>query len=99
MLIKPSDEAMTSAMIDELCHGRHFCAALAEAREIEAAKIAKTARQFKGHKAFRHVAEIPQDEYYRIALKYGQECWDDREFVRDFQRFEPALKVHDMLGK
>jgi hypothetical protein len=38
-----------------------------------------------------HLAEIPQREYLQMAQKYGTECWDDREFVRDFQKNEPTM--------
>jgi hypothetical protein len=47
-------------------------------------------------KHFRHVAEIPQREYLLMANKYGEECWQDREFVRDFQRLEPTMAVHKL---
>jgi hypothetical protein len=31
-----------------------------------------------------------------MAQKYGSECWNDREFVKDFQRLEPDLAVCKM---
>lgn len=87
---------MNQALINELCSGRQFVEALGKRREIEAAKIAAQSRAQGANKNFRHVAEIPQHEYLTMVNKYGVECWDDREFVRDFQRFEPEMAVHKM---
>jgi hypothetical protein len=38
-----------------------------------------------------HLAEIPQREYLQMIHKYGDECWTDREFIRDFQKHEPTM--------
>jgi hypothetical protein len=89
-----SDEAMTAALVRELCTGRQLMDAMGHKREIEAAVIAKASRDAKPSKHFRHIAEIPQREYLLMANKYGVECWNDREFIRDFQRFEPEMAVH-----
>lgn len=88
--------AMDDALVRELCTGRQFMDALSHRREIEAAAVAKQSRQMGAGKNFRHLAEIPQREYLLMAQKYGVECWDDREFVRDFQRLEPTMAVHKM---
>lgn len=85
-----SEELMTQALINELCSGRRFMEAMEGKRELEAAAIAQQHRGQKGG-SFRHIAEIPQREYLLMANKYGVECWDDREFVRDFQRLEPTM--------
>jgi hypothetical protein len=42
------------------------------------------------------VGAIPQHEYFLIGSKYGMECWDDREFVRDFFKRESHLKAGDI---
>lgn len=68
--------------------------AMGQKREIEAAAIAKASRAAGPNKSFRHIAEIPQREYLLMANKYGVECWNDREFVKDFQRLEPTMAVH-----
>jgi hypothetical protein len=94
MLIQPSEEAMTAAYINELCSGRHYLDQLAKFREDKAAYVAKEARQTNTNKNFRHLIEVPQREYLQIANKYGSECWDDREFIRDFQKLEPSLTVN-----
>ena len=39
------------------------------------------------------VGSIPQREYLLLANKYGSECWDDREFVRDFFKSQGHLKA------
>lgn len=94
MLLKPSEEAMTAALVRELCSGRQFLDSLSKYREADAAQIALDARKHAPKKNWRHVAEIPQREYLQMAHKYGHECWEDREFVRDFQKFEPTMAVH-----
>ena len=91
-----TQEAMTAALVKELCSGRQLMDALGNKREIEAATIAAASKKHTPGKHFRHVAEIPQREYLLMANKYGVECWDDREFVRDFQRFEPTMAVHKL---
>jgi hypothetical protein len=96
MVLKPSQEALDAALIRELCTGRQFLDSLQKYREKSAAEIAKEARALTPNKRFRHVAEIPQREYLQIAQKYGSECWEDREFVRDFQRLEPSMAVHKL---
>ena len=96
MLLKPSEEALTDALVRELCTGRQFLDSLQKYREADAASIAKEARKYAPKKGLRHLAEIPQREYLQIAHKYGSECWEDREFVRDFQRLEPTMAVHKL---
>jgi hypothetical protein len=93
MVLKASDEAMTDALIKELCSGRQFLDSLQKRREIEAAEVAKTYRQIGRQKGAKmvHLMEIPQREYLQIAQKYGEEAWRDREFIRDAQRLEPTM--------
>jgi hypothetical protein len=93
-MILQSEEAMTAALVRELCTGRQLMDAMGKRREIEAAAIAAESRKHQAGKNWRHIAEIPQREYLLMANKYGVECWDDREFVRDFQRLEPTMAVH-----
>jgi hypothetical protein len=94
MLLKASEEAMTAAVIRELCTGRQFLDSLQQYREADAATIANESRKMAPKNNWRHVAEIPQREYLQMVRKYGHECWEDREFVRDFQRLEPTMAVH-----
>jgi len=93
MMLKASDEAMTDALIKELCSGRQFLDSLQKRREIEAAEEAKTYRKLGRQKGAKmvHLAEIPQREYLQMAQKYGAECWQDREFISDYQKYEPAM--------
>ena len=96
MLLKPTEEAMTAAVVRELCTGRQFLDSLQKYREADAAQIAKESRKLAPKKNWRHLAEIPQREYLQMVHKYGNECWEDREFVRDFQRHEPTMAVHKL---
>ncbi len=93
MILKASEEAMTDALIKELCSGRQLMDSLQHRREIEAAEVAKQYRDIGRRKGARmvHLAEVPQREYLQMIQKYGNECWDDREFIRDFQKHEPAM--------
>jgi hypothetical protein len=89
-----SEAAMNAALVRELCSGRAFVEQMAKYRETEAAMIAHRDRQNINHKStLRKLVEIPQREYLLMAQKYGSECWDDREFVKDFQRLEPDMAV------
>jgi hypothetical protein len=39
------------------------------------------------------IGAIPQHEYFLLANKYGNECWDDRGFVRDFFKSQTHLRA------
>lgn len=93
MIVKPSDEALTHALIRELTTGEQFKKACEKVRELEAAKTAKEYRDMGRRRGARmtHLAEIPQREYLQMVHKYGVECWNDREFVADFQKHEPTM--------
>ena len=94
-MIQLSDAVMNAALIRELCSGRAFVEQMAKKRENDAALIAAKDRQHVNAKStLRKLAEIPQREYLLMAQKYGSECWDDREFMKDFQRLEPDLAVN-----
>jgi hypothetical protein len=90
-----TEASMNAALIRELCSGRAFVEQMAKKRENDAALIAARDRQNVNAKStLRKLAEIPQREYLLMAQKYGSECWDDREFMKDFQRLEPDLAVN-----
>jgi hypothetical protein len=92
-----TEAAMDAALIRELCSGRAFVEQMAKYRETQAAMIAHQDRQNINRKStLRKLAEIPQREYLLMAQKYGSEYWDNREFVKDFQRHEPELAVEKM---
>jgi hypothetical protein len=92
-MIKASEEAMNEALIRELCSGRQFLDSLQKRREIEAAQEAKIYRNLGRQKGAKmvHLAEVPQREYLQMAQKYGAECWNDREFISDYQKYEPTM--------
>jgi len=66
-----------------------------EMENLRAVGAKAMAASMKGQKAVKglgtHVASIPQHEYFTIREKYGEECWHDREFLKDFQRLEPEF--------
>jgi hypothetical protein len=87
-----ADEQINEALIRELCSGRQLMDSLEKRREIEAAAEARKMREVKSI-AGAAVGSIPQREYLLLANKYGNECWDDREFVRDFFKSQSHLKA------
>jgi hypothetical protein len=86
------EEEINAALIRELCSGRKFIESLEKRREIEAAAEARQMREVKSI-AGKPVGSIPQREYMLLANKYGSECWDNREFVRDFFKSQSHLKA------
>ena len=84
---------MTNAFLRELLTGEQLKNELQAQRERSAAEIAKQYRDRGRRKGdtMMHVAEIPQREYLQMVQKYGVDCWDDPQFVRDFQRLEPTM--------
>jgi hypothetical protein len=85
------DDAITDALVKELCSGRKFKEALQNKREIEAAAEARSMKDAKSILG-KPIGAIPQHEYFLLANKYGKECWDDREFVRDFFKSQTHLR-------
>jgi len=86
-----SEEAMTDALVKELCSGRQLMETKQKFREISAAQEADTLRGVKTGALGRAVAVVPTHEYFLIRNKYGEDAWPDREFIRDFQKFHPEL--------
>jgi hypothetical protein len=86
------NEEINAALVRELCSGRKFIESMEKRREIEAAEEARKMREVKSI-AGKPVGAIPQREYLLLANKYGNECWDDRTFVRDFFKSQSHLKA------
>lgn len=84
---------MTAALIREIMTGEQLKNDLQAQREKEAARIAKDYRDRGRKRGMKmvHLAEIPQREYMQMIQKYGNECWSDTEFIKDFQKHEPQL--------
>jgi hypothetical protein len=87
-----AEEEINAALVRELCTGRKFIESLEKRREIEASAEARKMREVKSI-AGKPVGSIPQREYLLLANKYGNECWDNREFVRDFFKSQSHLKA------
>lgn len=88
---------MNQALMRELISGRILKQQLEESREKAAGAEAFSSR---GHKSIKGLgklaAVVPQHEYFTIRSKYGEDCWHDREFIRDYQRLMPTMKVHEV---
>ena len=86
------EEALTDALVKELCSGRMLKESLQNKREIAAAAEARAMKEAKSALGT-PVGAIPQHEYFTIGNKYGMDCWDDRGFVRDFFKSQSHLKA------
>ena len=90
-----SSDALDAALVRELCSGRQLMETRQQLREVDAAKEAKS---MLGHRSItglgKAVAVVPQHEWFLMREKYGEDCWGDNGFVRDFQRLEPSMAVH-----
>jgi hypothetical protein len=87
-----AEEQINAALVRELCSGRQLMESMEKRREIEAAAEARAMRESKSMLG-KPIGAVPQREYLLLANKYGNECWDDREFVRDFFKSQSHLKA------
>jgi hypothetical protein len=85
---------LNDLIVKELVSGRRFVDVRERAREQAAAREAFAAR---GHKTIPGLGKlaisIPQQEYFDLVGKYGNDAMHDREFLKDLQRKEPQFKV------
>jgi hypothetical protein len=86
------EDALTDALVKELCSGRALKEAMQNQREIAASAEARAMKDAKSTLG-KPIGAIPQHEYFLLANKYGTECWDDREFVRDFFKSQSHLRA------
>lgn len=90
-----SEAELTDALIKELCSGRKFMEENLKFREKAAAQDAAESRGHKTHGTFgKKLLSVPDHEYFLLRQKYGDDCFHEKEFIRDFQRLEPDLTVH-----
>jgi hypothetical protein len=85
---------LNDLIVKELVSGRKYVDAQEKARERSAAQEAVAAR---GHKTIPGLGKlaiaIPQQEYFDLLGKYGNDAMHDREFLKDLQKKEPQFKV------
>ena len=90
-----SQEECTSALLQELRWGRQVKQSMEQIRETDAAIDAAKA---KGHQSIPGLGKlalvVPAYEWFTIREKYGHECWQDRQFIKDFQRLEPSMAAN-----
>jgi hypothetical protein len=86
------EDALTDALVKELCSGRALKEAMQNQREIAASAEARAMKDAKSSLG-KPIGAVPQHEYFLLANKYGTECWDDREFVRDFFKSQSHLRA------
>lgn len=91
-----SDAAMNQALINELCSGRQLMETKQQFRERACGEEAFAAR---GHKSIpmlgKMIASVPSHEYFLIREKYGNDCWNDPGFIRDFRKMEPSMACNN----
>lgn len=86
---------MNAALVRELCSGRALMETRQQWREGDAAAEAQRMLGHRTHNVLgKAVAVVPQHEFFLMREKYGEDCWGDKGFVRDFQRLEPSMAVH-----
>ncbi len=91
-----SEEAMTAALVAELCSGRKLMETRQHLRERSSAMEANAMRGHKTVPGFgKALAVIPQHEWFLLRKKYGADAMHDRGFIKDYQRHEPSMKVYD----
>jgi hypothetical protein len=87
-----SDCELNAQLVRELCSGRQFMETRQQFREKA---CAQEAARMRGHRSIKGlgkcIAHIPAHEFFLLREKYGDEAFNDREFLRDFQRLEPDL--------
>jgi hypothetical protein len=44
-------------------------------------------------------ARIPLDAYHYWGQRLGYECWDDKQFLKEFKRDNPAVAVNNYAKK
>jgi hypothetical protein len=85
---------LNDLIVAELVSGRKYVDAQEKARERAAAQEAVAAR---GHKTIPGLGKlaiaIPQQDYFDLLGKYGQDAMHDRSFLKDLQKKEPQFKV------
>lgn len=86
---------MNNALIEEIRSGRMLMETKQKFREQACAKEAFEARNHKTISGLgKMIASIPSHEYFLIREKYGNDCWNDRGFIRDFQKKEPTMSCY-----
>jgi hypothetical protein len=92
-IVRPSKEALDADVIRELLTGEEFRRKNNERKREQQAY--REAAEMKGHRTVaglgKCIACIPQMEFIAISAKYGNDCWDDKSFIKDFQRRFPHL--------
>ena len=92
-VVKPSKDALDADVIREMYTGEELRRKRDERKREQQAY--REAAEMKGHRSVaglgKCIAAIPMMEFIIMSQKYGNDCWDDREFLRDFQKRFPHL--------
>ena len=92
-IVKPSKDALDADVIREILTGETLRRRHAERKREQ--QVYRDAAQMKGHRSVaglgKCVAAIPQMEFFAMSAKYGYGCWDDRAFLKDFNKRFPHL--------
>lgn len=82
------------AILNELRTGEQLERATQERRLRQAHAEAKTHDPKKTAAGLmKPILCVPGREFFRIREQFGEDCWDDRTFIRDYQRNVPDAKI------
>lgn len=86
-LRRVNEGEITAALEREIRSGEKMTQALQVHRLRNAAREASQHDKHKTAGALGKLAlTIPSTEFFRIRQNYGEDCWDDKTFIRDYQR-------------
>lgn len=75
-------------------------------QRVNAQKEAMQAAVYRNSNAARSVEgigqlrmQIPRDAYHYWGQRLGYECWDDEQFLREFERDNPEVAVRNYAKK
>ena len=92
-----TDANLDRALINELCSGRMRNQVMEQKRAEDASRESFLDRNHKTISGLgKCVLNIPQHEFFTMREKYGPDAFADKGFIRDIQRLEPSLKVHNL---
>ena len=93
-LQRVNEGEITAALEREIRSGEKMTQAL-QAHRLR--KAARESSQHDRHKTAGSLGKlaltIPQTEFFRIRQNYGEDCWNDKTFIKDYQRLVPDSKV------
>ena len=93
-LQRVNEAEITAALEWENRSGEKMTQALQADRLRKAARESSTHDRNKTAGSLGKIAlTVPAAEFFRLRLNYGDDCWNDKGFIKDYQRLVPGSKV------